>query len=105
AEYARFYAETPQEDGPEGRTWYTRGQNFIAAVTLPAAGAVLTRENQIDEYALLLPDRGSRVEVSTGTETKLVDGGSLVFVPPGWSRITVIEPGQTVRLFTTRSAD
>jgi len=108
AEYARFYAETPQEDGPEGRSWYTRGQNFIIVVTLPTAGAVLTRKNQTDEYAILLPDRGSRIEVSTDTETKIVDGGSLVFVPPGASSITVIEPGQTVRLFrvfTTRSAD
>ena len=108
AEYARYYAEPPQEDGPEGRTWYTRGQNFIIAVTLPAAGAVLTREHQPDEYAILLPDRGSKIEVSTDTETKVVDGGSLVFVPPGSSRVTVIEPGQTVhlfRIFTTRSAD
>jgi hypothetical protein len=104
-EYARFYAETPQEDGPTGRTWYARGQNFIIAVTLPTAGAVLARENQTDEYAVLLPDRGSRIEVSTGTETKIVDGGSLVFVPPGVSSIRVIEPGQTVRIFTTRSAD
>ena len=83
AEYARFYAETPQEEGPEGRTWYARGQNFITAVTLPEAGAVLTRENQIDEYAILLPDRGSRIEVSTDTETKIVEACSLVFVPPG----------------------
>src|SRR6187551_4014760 len=102
AEYARFYAETPQEEGPQGRTWYNRGQNFITSVTLPAKGAVLTRENQVDEYAILLPDRGSRIEVSTGTETKIVEGNSLVFVPPGFSSITVIEPGQTVRLFTTK---
>src|SRR5262245_55891177 len=105
AEYARFYAEPPQEEGPEGRTWYARGQNFITAVTLPEARAVLTRENQPDEYALLLPDRGSRFEVSTDKETTLVEGGSLAFVPPGSSRIRVIAPGQTVRLFTTRSAD
>ena len=62
----------------------TRGQNFITAVTLPTAGAVLTRENQTDEYAILLPDRGSRIEVSTGKETTTVEGGSLVFVPPGF---------------------
>src|SRR5687768_13181560 len=77
AEYARCYAEAPQEDGPAGRTWYTRAQNFLTAITLPAAGAVLTRENQIDEYAILLPERGSRIEVATATETTSVDGGSL----------------------------
>jgi len=72
AEYARFYAEAPQEDGPQGRTWFARGQNFITAVTLPRADAVLTRENQIDEYAILLPDRGSRIEVSTDKETQIM---------------------------------
>jgi hypothetical protein len=105
AEYARFYAEAPQEDGPHGRTWYARGQNFIVAVTEPKAGAVLTRERQPDEYAILLPDRGSQFKVATDSETKTVEGGSLVFVPPGSSRVTVIRPGQTVRVFTTRSAD
>jgi hypothetical protein len=105
AEYARFYAEPPQHEGPEGRTGYHRAQNFITSVTLPTRGGVLRRETQIDEYAILLPDRGSRVEVSTGTETKTVEGNSLVFVPPGFSTITVIEPGQVVRLFSTRSAD
>src|SRR5262245_3220491 len=105
AEYARFYAEPPRESGPEGRTWYARGQNFITAVTLPEAGPVLTRENQPDEYALLLPDRGSRFEISTDRESVIVEGGSLVFVPPGFSQITVITPGQVVRLFTTQSAD
>ena len=105
AEYARFYAEPPQEAGAGGRTWYVRGQNFLTAVTLPEAGAVLSRENQVDEYAILLPDRGSRIEVSTGEETKTVEGGSLVFVPPGRSRVEVRLPGQIIRLFTTKSAD
>jgi len=105
SEYARFYAETPQEQGPQGRTWYARGQNFITSATLPEAGAVLTRENQIDEYAILLPDRGSQIEVSTDKETKTVDACSLVFVPPGFSQIKATRPGQIFRIFTTRSAD
>ena len=43
SEYARFYAEPPQEQGPEGRTWYARGQNFITSVTLPARGSLKGR--------------------------------------------------------------
>ncbi|MGQ9371699.1 hypothetical protein [Azospirillum sp. ST 5-10] len=105
AEYVRFYQEPPQEEGPEGRTWYARGQNFLIAVTDPAEGAVLAREAQPDEYALILHDPGLEVEIATADGTRTVTGNTLAFVPPGASRVTVRKPGRIVRMFTTRSED
>ncbi|WP_201506719.1 hypothetical protein, partial [Escherichia coli] len=52
--HARFYADAPQEDLPDQRNWYTRGQNFVVCYSEVEPGAVFARLGQADEYVLLL---------------------------------------------------
>ncbi|MBE9606291.1 hypothetical protein IAI18_15615 [Acetobacteraceae bacterium H6797] len=103
AEYARFYEMPPQIEGPGEKTWLARGQNFLTAYTEGEAGLVLARQGQADEYVLLLPDTGARIEA--GQESRDVAGNSLVIIPPGDSRITLLGKGRAIRLVTTRAED
>nr|WP_246543453.1 hypothetical protein [Novosphingobium profundi] len=105
AEYGRFYRDPPQLADATGRSWYFRGQNFVLHFMEANAGARLIRATQADEYAVILPDAGSAVAVTAGGETQTIEGGNLVFVPPGESAIEVLRPGRIVRLVTTRAAD
>lgn len=103
--YALFGQSAPQIDDENGRTWLTRGQNFVVAYTLAKPGAVFTRVGQLDEYVLLIEAPQPRAVVSAGGETVGIPGEHIVFVPPGDSRIELPEGGEIVRLFTSDSAD
>jgi len=105
AEYEKFYQTAPQDEDSNGEVWYARGQNFIVAFTKAAPGGIFARDDQPDEYAVLVPDAGIAVEIEAEGETVSVPGYSLAFVPPGNSRVTVGSGGTIVRLFTTRSDD
>ena len=105
ASYALFYGDAPQERSALSRDFYARGQTMVVAYSEAEAGAVFERADQIDEYAVVLPDDGVelRIEIDEGSET-IVDK-AVAFVPAGRSRITVVKGGRILRLFTTRSAD
>jgi hypothetical protein len=93
------------EDGGRLRGWYVRGQNFVVNHVSADAGAVLSRDDQPDEYMVLLPDPGTTISVGTPGETQTVTGPSLIIVPPGPSSLTVQDPARLTRLFTARSTD
>lgn len=105
AEYGRFYDSTPQEQDGAGKSWYFRGQNFVAHYMEAKAGAHLVRVDQPDEYAIILPDDDSAITIETGDEVMHVAGGHLAFVPPGVSRIVVNKDARIIRLVTARSGD
>lgn len=105
SEYARFYETDPQEVSPGLRTWYARGQNFVVAYSQAEPGAVLERRGQADEYVLILQDRGKGAEIEANGERAVVEGHSLVIVPPGDSRIVLPQGGRVVRLITVRAQD
>ncbi|NDW07309.1 hypothetical protein [Jiella pacifica] len=105
ADYLKFYETAPQADDAEGKTWIGRGQNFIVAYTDAEPGGRFSRDGQIDEYCVLLPDAKSSATITVQGQTEAVPGYSIVFVPPGDSEVVMPEGGRLVRLFSSCSAD
>lgn len=105
AEIAVFHDTPPQLDDAAGKTWISRGQNFIVAYTEARAGAVLERTDQPDEYVAILPDAATKACVEANGERQQVAGHSLIILPPGTSRITLPDGGQITRVFSPLNPD
>jgi len=105
ASYCRFDDGKPADASETHETWYARGQNLIVAYSKVRPGAVLTREAQLDEYAVMIPERGMRVKVTAGGQEETATGPALVFVPPGASTVEALDEGEIYRLVTTRASD
>ncbi|MGH7004577.1 MAG: hypothetical protein ACREIP_11570, partial [Alphaproteobacteria bacterium] len=102
---ALFYGTVPAETFTGSRTWYLRGHNFVLAYSETEPGASFSRLGQVDEYVLYLADAACGAIIEWNGERVEVPGGSIAFVPPGDSRITLPEGGNPVRLFTVASQD
>jgi hypothetical protein len=103
AEYGLFYKDPPGEDDANGRTWFCRGQNFVVAYSEAKPGATFARDDQPDEYMVLLPNRSTPACAEAGGERVETDGYALLILPPGKSRIVLPKGGVAIRLYTTRS--
>jgi hypothetical protein len=103
--HAKYYEQTPDIADVDGtRSWITRSGNMIVAISNAKAGAVLDRNDQPDEWMLLLPP-GVEARVEAGNESIEAKGDSLTILPPGPSRVTLRTAGDVVRIFSNNAKD
>ncbi len=103
--HAKYYEQAPDiVDAGGTRSWITRSGNMIVAISDAKPGAVLTRDDQPDEWMLLLPE-GVDALVEAGSENVEAKGDSLTILPPGPSRVTLRTAGNVVRIFSSRATD
>jgi len=102
---ARFYQDAPQQTDADGSAhWISRAGNFVVVVTRAAAGAVLERTRQDDEYMVLLPENIAAT-LQAGDQAVDSPGDALTIMPPGASRVTVATAGYVYRVFSNRATD
>jgi mannose-6-phosphate isomerase-like protein (cupin superfamily) len=105
-EYRDFSQAEPDEVTQAGsRTWFFRGQNFVQAYTRLAAGDTLDREEQQEEYVVLLVGDAVDVTITADGQSENVTERAVVVVPPGRSSVAAGSDCDVVRLFDHRTAD
>ncbi|HWO65207.1 MAG TPA: hypothetical protein VNO31_34740 [Umezawaea sp.] len=106
AQYLEFTRQPPTVVSPAGsRTWITRGQNVVFAYTDAVAGDCFIRDDQPDEYVLLLHSDSAPIRVVAGGEQAKVDEEAFVVVPPGDSVVEALTAGPVIRVFSSVAED
>jgi hypothetical protein len=104
AEFQKMPPQVVESDG-KGKTWITRGGNFAVAVTEAAPGTVLKRDNNPEEYMVIIPPDGASVTIEAGGKSVTAEPDSLTIVPPGASTIKARSAGIVARIISRASDD
>lgn len=102
---AAFYEQDPQSVSDRHKVWLARGQNFLTLYGEVKAGFSFIRSDQPDEFAIVLPQTGSRATVTWNGETQDISGPSVTFIPAGDSKIAFATDCIFSGFFTTKAAD
>lgn len=106
SQWIEFLSEEPSETTPLGsRTWIARAANAVIAYTDAKAGDVFARQDQPDEYTILVYSDSAPVTVGAGDQSDSVDEEAFIVVPPGDSEVRVEADGILIRLFSAEAAD
>lgn len=102
-----FHDIPPQETSADdkAKTWITRGGNFAVTYSEVEAGAVLERENNPEEYMVILPPDGTTATIEAGGKTIEAKPDSLTIVPPGPSKVTATSNGVICRIISKAADD
>ena len=102
-----FRDQEPQHVSQDGlaQTWVTRGGNFAVCMSEVKPGAVLARDDNPEEYMVIVPPGGASLTIKAGSETIQAEPESLTIVPPGASQVTAQSAGKVARIFSKASAD
>jgi hypothetical protein len=99
-----YYASEPRLQAAGQKTWITRSANVVVVISEVSAGTELARENNPDEYMLLLPP-GVRAVVHAGAGSVEAGPESLTILPPGKTTIKLLDDGVVTRIFSVRATD
>jgi len=104
-EVSKFYQQKPQLKEALFETWIARGQNFVLGYTTAKPHAQLIRNNQVDEYVVIAPDKNTDLIVYWNGHEHHIPGESLVFIPAGDSIVKLPNGGRVIQLLTHLASD
>lgn len=106
SQWIEFLTHEPTAVAEQGsRTWNARAVNVVVSYTEAKAGDVFARDDQPDEYAVLMYSGSAKIRVVAGEASAEVDEEAFVVVPPGASTIEALTDGVVIRLFSSVADD
>jgi hypothetical protein len=93
------------EDNPHGAGALGRGQNFVVEYCELERGSTLSRDQEIDEYLVIVLDEGRGLAIDAADGRTVAVGVAVGIVPAGPTELSALDDVRIVSVFTSRHGD